>query len=43
MPDRKPAVEAHGRIADAIAADEGDRAAEVVTAHLAETGHDLGL
>ncbi|WP_406458533.1 GntR family transcriptional regulator [Streptomyces sp. NBC_00876] len=36
-------VEAHRRIADAIAAGEGDRAAEAMTAHLAETGHDLGL
>lgn len=36
-------VEAHRRIADAIAAGEGDRAAEAMTDHLAETGHDLGL
>lgn len=36
-------VEAHQRIVDAIVAGDGDRAAEAMTAHLAETGHDLGL
>ncbi|MFJ6662072.1 FadR/GntR family transcriptional regulator [Streptomyces sp. NPDC091377] len=36
-------VEAHQRIVDAIEAGDGDRAAEAMTAHLAETGHDLGL
>ncbi|MEU2679417.1 FCD domain-containing protein [Streptomyces sp. NPDC007107] len=36
-------VEAHQRIVDAIESGDGDRAAEAMTAHLAETGHDLGL
>ncbi|MDP5309450.1 MULTISPECIES: FadR/GntR family transcriptional regulator [Streptomyces] len=36
-------VDAHRRIADAIAGGDGNRAAEAMTAHLAETGHDLGL
>ncbi|MEW2167337.1 FCD domain-containing protein [Streptomyces sp. NPDC007084] len=36
-------VQAHQLIVDAIAAGDGDRAAEAMTGHLAETGHDLGL
>ncbi|MEU8703240.1 MULTISPECIES: FCD domain-containing protein [unclassified Streptomyces] len=36
-------IEAHQRIVDVIADGDGDRAAEAMTAHLAETGHDLGL
>ncbi|MFD7431500.1 FadR/GntR family transcriptional regulator [Streptomyces sp. NPDC059818] len=36
-------IEAHQRIVEVIADGDGDRAAEAMTAHLAETGHDLGL
>lgn len=36
-------VDAQRHIADAIAGGDGNRAAEAMTAHLAETGHDLGL
>ncbi|MFJ6463176.1 FCD domain-containing protein [Streptomyces sp. NPDC091387] len=36
-------IEAHQHIVDVIADGDGDRAAEAMTAHLAETGHDLGL